>query len=247
MVLRLDDRCARPARPAPATRTRNVPRRGRPRPLSCRRRAVARNRSRARRRRARLRRWPRWSCSAVAGARRRAAAFAFDDVTTRAQQLAKESFNDPRGQVPGVADADHLRPVARHPLPARARAVARQAAALPGAVLPPRPVLRPHRADERRRRRAASARCRSRRATSTTARTTSPAACRRTSASPASASTTRSRSRTTSTRSSSSSAPATSAPSASDQVFGLSARGLAIDTAASVRRGVSRTSASSGW
>ena len=31
------------------------------------------------------------------------------------------------------------------------------------------------------------------------------------------------------------------------QVFGLSARGLAIDTGAAVRRGVSRTSRSSGW
>ncbi len=58
-----------------------------------------------------------------------------------------------RSQGPGsrLAPEGHLRPVARHSLSSGGRAVAREEAGLPGAVLPPRPVLRSHGADERRR------------------------------------------------------------------------------------------------
>ena len=85
------------------------------------------------------------------------------------------------------------------------------------------------------------------RASSTTARTTSPAACRRTSASPASACTSRSRRRDYYDEVIVFLGATYFRAVGRDQVFGLSARGLAIDTALAARRGVPLLHASSGW
>ena len=79
-----------------------------------------------------------------------AGAFDLADVVARAEALrggtlpgaAEGSGVDARGRARG---GDDLRPVARHPLPAGPRALARPRASLRGAVLPPRPRLRPQR------------------------------------------------------------------------------------------------------
>ena len=78
----------------------------------------------------------------VAASPRPAGAFGFEDVSSKAQALAKSSYQEP-AQAPELAARPHLRPVARHPLPSRAGPVEGPEAALPGPVLPPRPLLRP--------------------------------------------------------------------------------------------------------
>jgi len=77
-----------------------------------------------------------------------ARAFDLDDVAKRAEAQARQAFRDPAGEVP-VWLRGQLRPVARHPVPSRPRALARPEAPVPGAVLPSRPVLRPHGQGER--------------------------------------------------------------------------------------------------
>ena len=177
--------------------------------------------------------WSR-SCRRAAGA---AGGFDLDDVADKARS-SRPSRSARRSQVPDwllKITYDQWRDIRFRP----ERALWRdRQAALPGAVLPPRPVLRSHRRDQRRRRRDGASRSRSRRASSTTARTTSRAACRRTSATPASASTTRSRRTDYYDEVIVFLGASYFRAVGRDQVFGLSARGLAIDTARVVGRGV---------
>ncbi len=130
----------------------------------------------------------------------------------------------------GAAVAE-LRPVPRHPLQAGEVAVARGEPAVRGPDVPPGPLLRPAGAAVAKSSAARRARSASIPTTSTTARTRSIRRRCAAWASRASACTSRSTIRSTRTRCWCSSARATSARSGSDQRYGLSARGLAVDTA----------------
>ncbi len=79
-------------------------------------------------------------------------AFDLDDVARRAQAMAAEPFHDPNGEVPDwllfpKLQYDQWRDIRFRP----DKALWRERPALPGAVLSPRPLLRPHDQTERRR------------------------------------------------------------------------------------------------
>ena len=102
-----------------------------------------------------------------------AAAFNLDDVAKRAERLARPELPRARAQSARLAARDQLRPVARHPLPARARALARPQPPLHRPVLPSRASSTTAPCKVNVVDAAGVRRCPSRPTSSTTARTTS--------------------------------------------------------------------------
>ena len=143
----------------------------------------------------------------------------------------RRALQAPRERVTEGAAGTDVRPVPRHPLQARQGVLARGAPAFRAHVLPPGPLLRAAGADPRARRRRRRATSGSIPTPSTTAPTRSTRRRCAVWASRAFACITRSTRRSTRTRCWCSWARATSVRSGKGQRYGLSARGLALDTA----------------